>query len=154
MPIDAEMIADRRRLLRKLSFWRVVGVLALIVAVIVGGLAVFLAAIGLYGVIAFAVAQRTREFGIRLALGETPGGLRRWVVTRGLRLVGVSAIAGAVVALAAAQAGRALLYQVSPFDPAVFVTVALFLGVVGLAACFVPARRASRADPLIALRSE
>ena len=121
---------------------------------VVGGLAVFLAAVGLYSVIAFLVAQRTREFGIRLALGQTPGGLRVWVVRRGMGLVAVSAVAGTVAALLAVPSIQSLLFQVNPYDPAIFGAVVVFLLGVGAAACYVPARRASRADPLVALRSE
>jgi putative ABC transport system permease protein len=121
---------------------------------VVGGLAVFLAAIGLYSVIAFVVTQRTREFGIRLALGETPSGLKRRVVTRGIGIVGVSAAVGVVAALLAVQAVEALLYEVNPYDPLTFGAVIVFLLALGIAACYAPARRASRADPLTALRME
>jgi len=121
---------------------------------VVGGLAVFLAAIGLYSVIAFVVAQRTREFGIRLALGETPGGLKRKVVVRGVTIVAASAAVGVVAALLAVRAVEALLYEVNPYDPVIFGTVVVFLLALGAAACYAPARRASRADPLSALRME
>jgi putative ABC transport system permease protein len=126
----------------------------LILMEVVGGLAVFLAAVGLYSVIAFVVAQRTREFGIRLALGETPGGLRARVVRRGLGLVAASAGAGIVAALLGVQTIETLLFQVNPHDPLIFSSVVVFLLAVGAAACYGPARRASRADPLVALRSE
>ena len=126
----------------------------LILMQVVGGLAVFLAAVGLYSVIAFVVAQRTREFGIRLALGETPGGLRGWVVKRGMWLVGASAAVGIVGAAVSVRAIETLLFQVDPYDPIIFTTVVAFLLAVGAAACYAPARRASRADPLVALRSE
>jgi ABC-type antimicrobial peptide transport system permease subunit len=121
---------------------------------VVGGLAVFLAAIGLYSVIAFVVTQRTREFGIRLALGETPGGLKRMVVVRGVRLVATSAAFGVVAALVSVRAVEGLLYEVNPYDPVVFGTVIAFLLALGIAACYAPARRASRADPLTALRMD
>ena len=127
---------------------------ALLLMQIVGGLAAFLAAVGLYSVISFVVAHRTREFGIRLALGETPAGLQRWVVARGMSLVMLGALVGAGVALVAVQAVQALLYQVSPRDPVIFATVGVALLVVGVIACYVPARRASGSDPLTALRAE
>ena len=127
---------------------------ALLLMQLVGGLAVFLAAVGLYSVISFVVAHRTREFGIRLALGETPAGLQRWVVARGMGLVVLGAFAGAGAALVAAQAVQALLYQVSPRDPVIFATVGVLLLGIGAVACFIPARRASGADPLAALRAE
>ena len=126
----------------------------LILMEVVGGLAVFLAGVGLYSVIAFVVAQRTREFGIRLALGETPGGLRGRVVRRGMWLVGASAAAGLVGAAMSVRAIEPLLFQVNPYDPVIFSSVVAFLLAVGAAACYAPARRASRADPLVALRSE
>jgi predicted permease len=127
---------------------------ALVLMQIVGGLAAFLAAVGLYSVIAFVVTHRTREFGIRLALGETPGGLQRWVVARGIRLVLLGAVIGGVAALGAVQAIQALLYQVSPRDPVIFTTAGAFLLGIGAIACYMPARRASGADPLTALRAE
>jgi ABC-type antimicrobial peptide transport system permease subunit len=105
-------------------------------------------------VIAFVVAQRTREFGIRLALGETPGGLRGRVVRRGMWLVGASAGVGTVGAAMSVRAIETLLFQVNPYDPVIFSSVVAFLLTVGAAACYAPARRASRADPLVALRSE
>jgi ABC-type antimicrobial peptide transport system permease subunit len=120
----------------------------------VGSLAVILAAVGLYSVIAFVVAQRTREFGIRLALGESPGGLERSVVKRGMSVVLLSAAVGTGIALVAVRAMDELLYQVNPYDPVIFSTVAAFLVGVGLAASYAPARRASKADPLVTLRSE
>jgi predicted permease len=127
---------------------------ALVLMQIVGGLAVFLAAVGLYSVISFVVTHRTREFGIRLALGETPGGLRRWVVARGMGLVFLGAVVGLVTALVTIGAVQSLLYQVSPRDPAIFGAVGVFLSGVGAVACYIPARRASGADPLTALRAE
>ena len=126
----------------------------LVLMEVVGGLAVFLAGVGLYSVIAFVVAQRTREFGIRLALGETPGRLSGRVVRRGLWLVGASAAVGVIGAALAVRSIEPLLYQVNPYDPRIFSAVVAFLLAVGAAACYAPARRASRADPLVALRSE
>ena len=126
----------------------------LVLMQVVAALSLFLATVGLYGVISFVVAQRTREFGVRLALGESPARLRRRVVSRGMRVVAASAALGAVAALLVAGALRALLYEVSPYDPAIFGGVVAFLLAVGAAACWVPARRASRADPLVALRSD
>jgi putative ABC transport system permease protein len=120
----------------------------------VGGLAVFLAAVGLYSVIAFVVGQRTREFGIRLALGESPRGLQRQVVARGMRVVALSAAAGVVIALLSVRSIQTLLFEVNPYDPVSFGVVVVFLLCLGIVACYTPARRASRADPLVALRME
>ena len=120
----------------------------------VGALALLLATIGIYGVISYSVNQRQREFGVRIALGETPSRLTRNVVLQGARLVGVSVAIGLVGAAAATRLLSGLLYGVSPGDPLTFASVALLLTVVALLACYGPARRASRADPLSILRSD
>jgi ABC-type antimicrobial peptide transport system permease subunit len=120
----------------------------------VGGLALLLATIGIYGVISYSVSQRQREFGVRIALGETPNRLTRSVVLQGARLVGVSIALGLAGALAATRLLAGLLYDVSPGDPMTFASVSLALTAVALAACYLPARRASRADPLSILRND
>jgi predicted permease len=121
---------------------------------IVGGFSLFLATIGLYGVIAFLVGQRTHEFGIRLAMGATPNRLRGWVVLRGARLVVASAIVGLALSSAITTMLRSMLYDVSPYDPLTFIGVcALIAGVAGIA-CYVPARQASKTSPLEALRAD
>ena len=120
----------------------------------VGGLALLLATIGIYGVISYSVSQREREFGVRIALGEAPTRLTRRVVLQGARLVGVSVALGLVGAALATRLLAGLLYGVSPGDPATFVGVTLLLAAVALLACYGPARRAARADPLSILRSE
>ena len=120
----------------------------------VGGLALLLATIGIYGVISYSVSQRQREFGVRIALGETPNRLTRSVVLQGARLVGVSMALGLAGALAATRLLAGLLYGVTPGDPLTFASVSLALTAVALAACYLPARRASRADPLSILRND
>jgi putative ABC transport system permease protein len=117
-----------------------------------GGL--LLAAIGLYGVLAFAVAQRTREIGIRLALGANAGTVMRMVMQRGMLLTGLGLILGGAGALASARLTRTLLYDTSVYDPWTFLAVLVLLPSVALVACYIPARRATRIDPLIALRAE
>jgi len=118
------------------------------------GLATLLAAMGLYGVLAYTVAQRTREIGLRMALGATPGAIARMV----LRQVGVMTIVGGAAGLTLAVwlcgLAKSLLYQLQPEDPAVLVLSAVALSAVALTAAFVPARRASRVDPMKALRYE
>ncbi len=128
--------------------------LSLLLMQAVGLLALLLATIGIYGVISYSVSQRQREFGVRIALGEAPHRLTRAVVLQGARLIGVSIALGLVGAVAATRLLSGLLYGVSPGDPVTFVCVSLALAAVALAACYAPARRASRADPLSILRGD
>jgi len=117
-------------------------------------LALVLAMMGIYGVMSYAVAQRTREIGIRAALGAEPGRLFREVVSEGLRVVGLGALVGLAGAYVARSALSSMLFEVSPFDPVTFALVLLLLVAVALVACLVPARRAMRVDPVVALRTE
>jgi len=117
-------------------------------------LALVLASLGIYGVLAYTVAQRRRELGIRMALGASAGEVVRMVVRQGLTMWAVGIGIGAVAALAMTRALAALLFGVSATDPATFAAVALVLGAVSLLASYVPARQAARVDPMIALRSE
>jgi putative ABC transport system permease protein len=119
-----------------------------------GVLALVLAAIGLYSVISYNVAQRTHELGVRRALGAQAGDVVRLVVTDGLRLAGVGVALGIAAAFYAGRWVKPLLFNVSPKDPWVFVAVALTLVAVALAASWIPALRASRVDANVALRSE
>jgi putative ABC transport system permease protein len=122
--------------------------------VVFAGLALLLANIGIYGVMAYAVAQRKHEIGVRIALGARRTDVVRMVLARGLRLVGIGSALGLVGALALSQLLSGLLYGVSARDPATFAGVALVLALVALAASGVPALRASRLDPVVALREE
>ena len=115
--------------------------------------ALTLAAIGIYGVMAYAVQQRTREIGVRLALGAEPNQVRTMVVLQGMRLALVGVIIGVATAYALSRYMRSLLFGVEVRDPLVFVGVPLLLGVAALAAVWIPAARASKVDPLGALRS-
>ncbi|HET9705824.1 MAG TPA: ABC transporter permease [Vicinamibacterales bacterium] len=119
-----------------------------------GGLGTLLAAIGLYGVIAFSVARRTREIGVRMALGANPGGVLSMVMRQGFTIVAVGLVAGAVLAGAAATALRGLLYGISPFDPIAWGFAIAAMSIAAALANFVPARRAMRIDPMTALRIE
>jgi putative ABC transport system permease protein len=119
-----------------------------------GALALLLAGVGLYGVIAFHVVQRTREMGVRIALGATRGRVLALVLGQGMRLVAVGLALGVLVALLATQPLSTLLFQVSTTDVATFVAAPAILAAVALLACYVPARRATRVDPVVALRAE
>ncbi len=119
-----------------------------------GCTALVLAAVGIYGVIAYGVVQRTRELGIRLALGAGSGSLLRLVLTQGMTPVLAGIGVGVVLALAGSRLLRSLLFGVTALDPLTYAAVALFLVGVSLAACYGPARRAARSDPMVALRAD
>jgi ABC-type antimicrobial peptide transport system permease subunit len=115
-------------------------------------LAVLLAAIGIYGLLAYMVGQRSREIGIRMALGARPEDMLRMFLHRGAVLAGVGVLAGLVIAASSASAMASLLYGVRAHDPAVFLIVPLLLFTTAVLASYLPARRATKVDPLIALR--
>jgi putative ABC transport system permease protein len=118
------------------------------------GVAVLLAALGIYGVLAYFVSQRSRELGIRLALGARPGALFGMVVRQGMRPVAVGAAIGLAGAVAMTTVMQSLLFGINPVDPTTYAAAAATLAIVALAACAVPALRATRVDPLVALRDE
>ncbi|MBY6204474.1 ABC transporter permease [Halomonas denitrificans] len=117
-------------------------------------LATVLAAIGLYGVLSYSVTQRTRELGLRMALGAAPGGLARSVLAQVARLGAIGAVIGIVAALALGRLATSLLYELSPYDPAVLVSAVFVLALVAFVAGYLPARRAARIHPNEALRYE
>ncbi|MFP5260892.1 MAG: ABC transporter permease [Blastocatellia bacterium] len=119
-----------------------------------GGIALLLACTGIYGVISYSVAQRTQEIGIRLAVGAQPWQVLRMILSQGARLTGLGIVIGLLVALGVTRLMASFLYGVQAIDPVTFAGVALLLVVVALLACYVPARRAARIDPIIALRYE
>jgi putative ABC transport system permease protein len=117
-------------------------------------LALALAAVGIYGVISYAVTQRTGEIGIRLALGAQPRDIQRLIVSQGSKLALSGLAIGLAAALALGQAMRSLLFGVSPSDPLIFIGIVLLLAAVSLLACWIPARRATKVDPMVALKYE
>jgi putative ABC transport system permease protein len=118
------------------------------------GLALVLASVGIYGVIAYGVAQRTQEFGIRIALGASRRDVLGLVLGQGTRLTLLGIGLGIIASLLVTRLLATLLYGVSPTDPFTFGAVALLLAFVALLACYIPARRATRVDPMVALRYE
>jgi len=118
------------------------------------GIALVMALVGVYGLVSYSVAQRTRELGIHLALGAGAGDVLRLVLRQGMALVGVGIAVGLLIALALARFLSSLLYEVQAGDPATFASVATLLGLVSLVACYLPARRATRVNPSEALRYE
>jgi predicted permease len=121
---------------------------------LLGSVALFLAAVGLYGVMALLVTQRTREIGIRMALGAQRRHVLRLVLGRGIRLAGIGMIGGVIAALTVTRLLSTLLFGVAAADPLTYASVATLLTLVALAACYIPARRAMRVDPIVALRYE
>jgi putative ABC transport system permease protein len=118
------------------------------------GLALFLAALGLYGLLAFSVSRRTREIGVRMALGAQRADLQWLVLGEGMAVTGMGIVLGLIGSLATARLVESLLYDVRPTDPATLGVAPVVLGAVALAACLLPALKATRVDPAVALRSE
>jgi putative ABC transport system permease protein len=122
--------------------------------VVFAGVALIIAAIGVYGVLAYSVNQRTREIGLRMALGAQPSGVLWWIAGRGMMVAMAGIGAGFAGAVALSRVLSSLLYEIQPHDSLTFTAVAVLLSAVALTACLVPARRASRVDPIVALREE
>jgi putative ABC transport system permease protein len=121
---------------------------------IFAGAALLLAALGVYGIVAYSVAQRSREFGIRVALGAKPAQIIRMVVGQNLRIVAVGVILGIAVAIPATRMLRGLLFNVPPNDPATFIAIGVMLSGVAMVASYLPARRGTQVDPVVTLKSE
>ena len=121
---------------------------------VLGLLGLVLAVVGIYSVVSYAAAQRTQEIGIRIAMGAAPGDILRMVLRQGLGVVGIGLALGLVIALAGTRLLSGLVIGIKPSDPLTFAVVALLLTAIALFACWIPARRATRIDPLVALRYE
>ena len=117
-------------------------------------LALTLAAVGIYGIVAYSVTERTHEIGVRVALGAQRGDVVAMVVRQGMAMTAIGFLIGVVVSLALVRVMSGLLFGVSAADPVTFITISLLLAIVSLVACSLPARRATRVDPMRALRSE
>lgn len=128
--------------------------MAAVLLTLFGGLALMLAGIGVYGVLSYSVNQQTREIGVRMALGAQPGEVVRSIVVQGLRLAGAGVLIGLIAGLVLMRFVGSLLFGISTHDPTTFTAVALVLGFVAFLACYVPARRATRVSPIVALRYE
>jgi putative ABC transport system permease protein len=127
---------------------------SMLLLTVFGGLALCIAAVGVYGVMAYTVSQRTRELGIRLALGAGVGSVRHLVLRRGLGMAAAGIALGLGGALALTRLLASQLFEVSPTDPAIMAAAAATLALVSVAACLIPAARATKVDPVVALRSE
>jgi putative ABC transport system permease protein len=113
-----------------------------------------LAALGIYGVLSYSVNQRRQEMGIRLAIGAPMSAILNLVISQGMRLVLIGILVGLAAALAASRVIQSLLYEVSATDPLTFILNTVLLAGIALIACYLPARRASRTNPMVALRAE
>ena len=117
-----------------------------------GFAALFLATVGLYGVMSFSVSRRTQEIGVRMAMGAGAGDVLKMVLRQGLWQVVIGVLLGLGLGVGLGTAMQLLLFQVRPYDPVIFTIIAVVLGGTGLVACLVPARRAAAVDPMVALR--
>ncbi|MGH9791980.1 MAG: FtsX-like permease family protein, partial [Candidatus Acidiferrales bacterium] len=125
-----------------------------LIGAVLGALGLVLAIVGVYGVVSYTASRRTHEIGVRLALGAQRGHILKLVVGQGLLLVSIGVVLGLALSFALSRFMGNLLFGISAHDPVTFAAVALLLASIGLIACWIPAQRATRVDPMIALRYE
>lgn len=150
--LDPELPFKVARLEDNMKVWRMFSLIPTVLSAALGALALLLASIGVYGMVAYAVSRRVREVGIRMALGADARDIRSLIVRQGMRPVLVGAAIGMACCAAISSFMASLLYGISPWDPISFICVPGFLFLVALAACWIPARRAAKVDPMISLR--
>jgi putative ABC transport system permease protein len=127
---------------------------AMLLLTVFSGVALVIAAVGIYGVMAYNVVQRTGEFGIRMALGAQQRDVLKLVLTQGGKLIGLGLVIGLLATLGASRAMGSMLFNTSAYDPITLTSITLLLGAVALVACFFPAHRATKVNPIEALRAE
>ena len=152
--LDPGLVARVSPLEANLEIWRTGSRVIAGVSGSLGGLALVLASVGVYGVVSYVVIRRRREVGIRMTLGATAGDVRWLILRQTLRPVAAGLALGAAGAAAASQILKTFLFGISPFDPVAFIAAALFLLGVATMAGFLPMRRALKVDPMVALRYE
>jgi predicted permease len=148
------LVTDMRPMSTSIDKARAPTRFALVLIGIFAGIAGLLSAVGLYGVLASVVRERTAEIGVRMALGAEQGGIFKLVIVQGIRMAAVGLVLGLIAALAMTRAMKSLLVGVSPTDPATFAAISLFFFGVAILACWLPARRAAGVDPVVALRAD
>ncbi len=152
--LDPDLVADVTRLEDNLEVWRIPSRIVAILAGSLGGLGMLLACIGVYGVVSYAVSRRVREIGIRMTLGADAREVKSLILRQAMWPVVIGALIGIAGCAAVSQILKSMLFGVSPHDPVAFVVVPLVLLSVALAASYIPARRATKVDPMVALRYE
>ncbi len=125
---------------------------SMLLIVLFGGIALFLSAVGLYGVVAYTVSLRTREIGLRMAIGASPGDISTMILGGGMKLAAIGVVLGLAAALALSQLVESLLFNVKTSDPISYAATAGLLLVIAALACYIPARRAMRVDPMVTLQ--